>query len=128
MKNQIFVISDIDGFSEILRDSATKEIDTQELKLVDPIRIGQIANLIDEYCLGYDNNGLPLVDEEIMNEIYKDIKIWINNTILAKLAAANILECAWDTNLNEMIFWYPSQETKDNGQRKNSSRNKRSKG
>lgn len=128
MKNQIFVISDIDGFSEILRDSATKEIDAQEVKLVDPISIGQITNLIDEYCLGYDNNGLPLVDEEIMNEIYKDIKIWINNTILAKLAAANILECAWDTNLNEMIFWYPSQETKDNGQRKNSSRNKKSKG
>lgn len=124
MKHEIFVISDIENFCKTLVDSAITELENNTPNLTTSISIGQITNLVDDYCLGYDNNGLPLVDEEIMNQIYQDIKVWLNNISLAKLASNNILECAWDTNLNEMVFWYPSQEVQTNGKRTNSIRNK----
>jgi hypothetical protein len=56
--------------------------------------------------------------------IYDYTITWIHNVALAKLAAQDLVECAWDDDANEMVFW--SKETKDDKpvKRRNKKKNK----
>lgn len=56
----------------------------------------------DEFVLSDDNYDL-LCDE---------LKKWIYNSSLSLVASSGKIECAWDDESDEMIFWHPeSNET-----------------
>jgi hypothetical protein len=56
----------------------------------------------DEFILSEDNYEL------LCNEIKK----WIYNRSLSMVASSGEIECSWDDDSNEMIFWDPkSKET-----------------
>jgi hypothetical protein len=64
-----------------------------------------MISLVKENCVGFDDNDRPLLDEDSNEKIYEYTVIWIHNVGLAKLAAKGLVECAWDENINEMVFW-----------------------
>jgi hypothetical protein len=93
------------------------------------ITLNQIINLVNTKCIGFDNENRPLLDDNTNESIYEDTAIWIHNVGLAKLASQDLVECAWDNEINEMIFW--AKETKKNNhdkQRKPRRKNKKSEG
>lgn len=124
---KVYSITDIDSYAKEMRQAAASTIsDNTNDNLDDFISIDQIRNMIHSQCIGFDSNDRPMLNEDINETIYESIVIWIHNIGLAKLAGQNLLECAWDSDLNEMIFW-SNKETNHNEQpikRRNKKKNK----
>lgn len=109
-----YSITDLDGYARCVRDGAAKEFkENYTENLDDYISVGQIINLVAEKSIGVDDCDHYMINEDIHDEIYEDIQNWIFNIGLAKLAAAGKIECAWDDEENEMVFWSPSTNTED---------------
>lgn len=75
------------------------------------ISVDQTENLIRKYVEpGYNNQFIISTDE--YNYLCFEIKKWIYNSSLSQVASSGKIECAWDDDSNEMIFWHPeSNET-----------------
>jgi len=74
--------------------------------------------LVKSNCLGYDDNQYPLLNEDRNQKIFDEATIWIHNIGIAKLAAQDLVECAWDDELNEMVFWQKETPKNDKPKRK----------
>lgn len=124
-----YVIMDLDGYVKEMRTAVANSIaDQTDENLDNYISLDQMKTLVDSWCIGFDDNERPILDEESNINIFEDTKIWMTNVGLARLAAQGFIECAWDSNLNEMVFWYPDKEKQQDAPKRNkSTKNKRSK-
>jgi len=118
MSNEVYAITDINGYAFQMREVAAKSLSdgSEQDNLENYINLDQIINLVKENCLGFDANQRPLLNEKTNEKIFEEVSVWIHSVGLAKLAAQNLIECAWDNQSNEMVFW--AKETKNNGKSK----------
>lgn len=108
--SEVYAIVDLDGYVREMRDAAAKTLAEDHNENLDEfISVNQMINLVKSECIGFDDNERPMLNESANEMIYEKTVAWIHNAGLAKLAAQGLIECAWDSNLNEMIFW--SNET-----------------
>ena len=108
--SEIYAIVDLDGYVREMRDAAAKTLaEDHDENLDEFVSVNQMINLVKSECVGFDDNDRPMLNEDANEMIYEKTVAWIHNAGLAKLAAKGLIECAWDSNLNEMIFW--SNET-----------------
>lgn len=120
MSQDVYAITDLEGYATQMRDAAAKSLtDSSEDNLDDFISLGQIINMVNEECLGFDDEDRPLLDEQSNERIFENTSIWIHEVGLAKLAAQDLVECAWDDEQNEMVFWKKTNEQSSNPGRKN---------
>lgn len=114
--NEVYAITDIEGYAVDMRNAAAKSLseDGTDDNLDEYVSINQMINLVKQECLGFDDNDRPLLDEDINEKIFESTVTWIHNVGLAKLAAKDLVECAWDNESNEMIFWAKKKERKSN--------------
>lgn len=104
--DEIYAITNIKGYALEMRQAAAESIvDNVDENLDDYININQMINLVKSECIGYDDLNRPLLNEDANAKIYESTITWIHNVGLARLAAKGLIECAWDNNSNEMIFW-----------------------
>jgi len=120
MSEEIYAINNLDGYVTQMREAASKNIseNSSEDNLDDYISINQMVGLVKSNCLGYDDNNYPLLNEDANQKIFDEITIWIHNIGLAKLASQDLVECAWDDELNEMVFWQKETPKNDKPKRK----------
>jgi hypothetical protein len=122
MSNNYYAITDIEGYATQLRFVVAENIATNNQENLDEyITIEQIINIVHEHCLGLDDQSRPILDEETNEDVFEAVTTWFHNVGLSKLAAKGLLECAWDDEHNEMIFW-PNKEP--NHEAKKSSRSR----
>ena len=108
--SEIYTIVDLDGYVREMRDAAAKTLaEDHNENLEEFINVHQMINLVKSECVGFDDNERPMLNESANKMIYEKTVAWIHNVGLAKLAAQGLIECAWDSKLNEMVFW--SNET-----------------
>lgn len=108
MDDEYYSVRDLRGYADAIRNDAISTYDsTDKNDLDDFITLNQIVGLIDANSLGVDENHDYIIDQETHFDIVDQVSNWIFNVGLAKLAASNKLECAWDNSINEMIFWLP---------------------
>lgn len=101
-----YVITDLDGYVVEMRKAVGNSIaDSNTDNLDDYISLDQMKGLVDSWCVGFDEEDRPILDEEANANIFEDARIWMTNVGLAKLAANGFVECAWDDECNEMVFW-----------------------
>lgn len=107
--NDSFVINDIEKLAYSIRKNAALTIsqDSDE-DLNSFITIRQVENLIMNYAVTMDDDCL-VIDEEGYENIFEETSSWIMDAGLAKLAADNKIECAWDDEINEMVFWVANE-------------------
>ncbi len=104
--NDIYSISDIHTYATQMREVAAESLsEDHEDNLDDYISIEQIINLVKSECVGFDDENRPMLDIDANERIFENTAIWIHNVGLAKLAGADLVECAWDDKTNQMIFW-----------------------
>lgn len=128
MSQDVYAITDLDGYISQMRDAAAKSLSDGYTENLDEfISVGQMINMIKNECIGFDNENRPLLDEESNERIFENTAIWIHNVGLAKLAAKDLVECAWDNESNDMIFWV-KEKNKSNAKRKSGRKNKKPKG
>ena len=128
--SELYAIVDLEGYATQIREAAAKSIsDSNEDNLNDYISLNQIIGLVNERCKGFDEENRPLLDEASNELVFEDTTIWIHEVGLAKLAAKDLVECAWDDESNEMIFWRKeTKESTTNAKSKSGRKNKKSKG
>jgi hypothetical protein len=110
--NQIYSITDLDGYASSIRVSVANSFAEDHTEDLDEyITIEQSKDIIIGYSLGQDEDGNYLVDEESFNDAFDDIREWFYEAGLSKLAAKGLVECAWDDDLNQMIFWISENDS-----------------
>jgi len=124
--SEFYAITDLVGYATQMRDAASKSIcGSSQDNLDEYITIPQMITLVKEQCNGFDDEDRPLLDEDTNENIFEDTVLWIHEVGLAKLAAQNLIECAWDDKTNTMIFWKDDNDVRT----KNSTgKNKKTKG
>jgi hypothetical protein len=106
MKDSIYSITNLDGYAAAIRDGVAQSFSEQHSENLDEyITIDQVKNIIIGYSLGQDDDGNYLVNTDVFNDTFDDIQEWFYESGLSKLAAKGLVECAWDNELNQMIFW-----------------------
>lgn len=121
----IYAIQDLNGYASQMRDFAAKSLYEHYTDNLDEfISIDQTISLVKSECLGFDENNRLLLDEDTNDKIFESISTWIYNVGLAKLAARDKLECAWDEKLNEMVFWAKIDKSKQCQQNKKKKKKK----
>lgn len=109
--SDIYSINDLNKYAESIRKNAALSFaQYHDENLDDFISIGQVENLIRDHSIGTDDDGCLIIDEDSYNQTFDDVRTFLYNVGLAKLAAAGKVECAWDNEINEMVFWLPSSE------------------
>jgi hypothetical protein len=120
MGSQVYAIVDVNGYVSQMREAAADNISENGSSddLNSYISIDQMIGLVKSSCIGFDDNNHPLLNEEKNQKIFEEISVWIHNVGLAKLAGQDLIECAWDDELNEMVFWHKETPKNDKPKRK----------
>ena len=126
--SEVYAIIDLDGYVSQMREAAAQSIcDNHNDNIDEYITLNQMINLVKSECLGFDDENRPLLNEETNESIFENTATWIHNVGLAKLAAQDLVECAWDDKDNEMVFW-AKEKKNDEPKRKSTRKNKKNKG
>jgi hypothetical protein len=125
MQNDLYAITNLDGYVSQMREAAASSIaeNSSEDNLDSYISIEQMIGLVKNNCMGFDDEDHPLLNEEKNQQIFEEAATWIHNVGLAKLAAEDLVECAWDDELNEMVFWQKETPKNDKPKRKRKRKN-----
>jgi len=107
--NNYYTISDFDGYANAVREGAAKSLSENYGNLDDYITINEVKSIVTEIS-ETDENGNFIVTDDSYNDTFDMISKWIYGIGLAKLAAQGLVECAWDSEENAMIFWAASNE------------------
>lgn len=103
---QNYSVIDLEGYARAMREAAAKSFaDNYSENLDDFISITQVTNLIKKNSLGMDQEGYYIINKDILDIIFDTLRDWLYGVALAKLAAKGFVECAWDNDSNEMVFW-----------------------
>jgi hypothetical protein len=110
-EGEVHCIINLDKYSEYIRKSAAlsfakgQELDESE-NLEIYVTITQVSQMVVENSMGMDDDGHYLITDEGCKNLFKQLQARIYNSGLSKLAAKNLVECAWDDKKNTMIFWH----------------------
>jgi hypothetical protein len=127
MDEKLYSIVDLEGYAKQVREAAAQTLsENNNDNLDDYITITQLVQMVRKNCCGFDDDNRPLLNEDINEQIYDCTITWIHNVALAKLAAKDLLECAWDDKANEMVFWPKETENDKSVKRRNKKKNKES--
>jgi hypothetical protein len=103
---EVHVIMNLEKYAAYIRRRAALSFsDDHEEDLDEFITIAQTSSLIDEHSIGRDEDGRLLIDEDANKTLFEAVKVRLYNAGLSKLAAKDMLECAWDDKKGEMVFW-----------------------
>lgn len=110
--NDRYIVNDLTHLASSIRKNAAMSIgDTEDQDLDTFISICQVENLILENTDKDEDNNI-IMDEDQYNTIFDEVTNWIINSGLAKLAAEDKIQCAWDDEQNCMVFWYNETSNK----------------
>jgi hypothetical protein len=118
-----YSIIDLEGYAKAMRDGAASSFEKDYTENLDDfITISQVINMIKQNNLGLDEEGNYLINEEIFDDVFNNIRTWLYEVGLCKLAAKGFVDCSWDDDANEMVFWLankdkteiPAKPSKDN--------------
>lgn len=100
-----YIVNDIEHLAISIRKNAALTFSgSYDENLDDFITLCQVKHLIRENTT-IDENNYMIMNEDQYDSIFTQVRDWIYNSGLAKLAADNKIQCAWDDESNSMIFW-----------------------
>ncbi len=106
-----YVIEDLEGFAKHIRENVAKSFtETYEENLDEFISINQIIKIVEENTKNKNEKGQFIITGKKFDNIFDSIRVWMYEVGLARLAAKDIVQCAWDDENNEMVFWLPNND------------------
>jgi hypothetical protein len=101
-----YSIVDLRGYATSIRDAAAKSFtETYTENLDEFISIEQVIGMVKENSIGQDEENNYLITEENFDELFEQVRDRLYSVGLSRLATKGFIECAWDDESNEMIFW-----------------------
>lgn len=109
---KVYAIKDLNQYASQMRELTANNISENYTENLDDfITIPQLNSLIRENSDGLDEDGRILINEETNEELFGIISDWIYGAGLSKLASQDLVQCAWDSEQNCMVFW--TKESRD---------------
>jgi hypothetical protein len=105
MNTKIFKINDLEQYCKALIQFSSDTINPNnvEQNIDEYISLGQVISLVKSKSKL--KKGKTYISEKNHDKLLDIVTDMIYGAGLAKLAGQNIIECAWDSEKNEMIFW-----------------------
>lgn len=104
----LYIIKDMQKFCKTIRDEAVVSLSANISKKTDIdefITIKQCEEIVGRKCISHDDYGRLILNKDLYVDILQEIAEQIYQSALSKLAASDIIECAWDEKLQKMTFW-----------------------
>ena len=110
--NEYTIITNIELFAKSVRKNAAMVFPKSYSDQINSlISIDQTKNLMKKYIEPSYNDEF-IISSDNHRLLSNEIKRWIYNRSLSVVASSGEIECSWDDNFNDMIFWDPkSRET-----------------
>jgi hypothetical protein len=106
-----YSIIDLEGYAKAMRDGAASSFEKDYTEDLDEfITIPQVINMIKNNNLGLDQEGNYLINEDIFDDMFESIRNQLYEVGLSKLAAKGFIDCAWDDDSNQMVFWLANKD------------------
>jgi hypothetical protein len=115
--DKTYVITNLDGYANKMIQSVLEALGEKLEDIQDHdkyITLEQMKGIINENSIGFDLEHRPFLNINSSEKIFEATVVWVKNTILARLAAKDLVECAWDDEKNDWVFWY--KEDKEKGE------------
>lgn len=104
--SDVYSIINLEKYAEYMRKRAARSISEDESENLDGfITVKQACLMIEEHSIGKDEEGKFLLDDKSHELLFEAIRTRIYNCGLSKLASEGLLECAWDSEKGDMVFW-----------------------
>ena len=100
-----FSIVNMKEYCKSIVNIAAKEMKTNSDEILEFVSLKQIEGIINENCIEHNEENQPIINVESHINIINEVCKIVQSTALSKLAADGYLECAWDEETNDMIFW-----------------------
>ena len=114
---EVMVVEDRDLFLTSLRDSVSVTVanDAIDDGVLDKyLTLEQMSQILEDYVEGIDEEtGCEFMTEEAYALLLKDVTATFLGTCLSKLAAADLVESAWDDERGEQVFWPKNRRGND---------------
>jgi hypothetical protein len=106
MRDETHVIMNLDKYASYMRKKAAIHFSEEyDDDLDDFVTIPQIRHMIAMRSVGKDEQDRYMMNDSGRENLFNDLKTRLYNCGLSKLAAKDMIECAWDDENQEMIFW-----------------------
>lgn len=107
-----YSIANLDDAAETLRHhaAATLSPEYNAQSLDNFITIEQTKSLIADSSLYVNDDGELVINEQLFEDMFDNVRDFIYQSALSKLASSGHIECAWDANNNKMSFWLESKK------------------
>jgi hypothetical protein len=110
-EGEVYCVINLEKYAEYMRKNAAMSFAKNYTERLDDfVTILQVCNMIKENSIGQDEEDRCLLDDKAHEQISEAIRVRIYNAGVSKLAAEGHLECAWDDEKNEMVFWTKDEE------------------
>lgn len=101
----IFSVTQVEGYCVTVAKAVADELSSDLNDLYNYCSLNEIQSILQEKCLGHNESNEPLINSEVHINIMESVLQRVQNVAIAKLASEGFLECAWDEELNDMVFW-----------------------
>lgn len=117
-----YSITDLSDFCKIMRTCAAESLAEQysgKSKYfhnddLDKIcTLNQVKSFIEENNNGTDEKDRYIINDDLFVAIFDNVRNLIYQSAMSKLAAKGLVECAWDDEKEQMIFWVDNKENSD---------------
>lgn len=106
MSDETHVIMNLDKYASYMRKKAAAHFSEEyDDDLDEFVTIPQVHQMIAMRSVGKDEQNRYMLDDSGRKNLFEDLKTRLYNCGLSKLASKNMIECAWDEESQEMIFW-----------------------
>jgi hypothetical protein len=101
-----YQIINLEKYADFVRKKAARSFaENYEDDVNTFVTLNQTISMIKENSIGKDEEGKYLMDDSSYENLFVALKLRIYNSGLSKLASQGKLECAWDDDKDNMVFW-----------------------
>lgn len=113
-KDAVYKVKDLEEYCKSIAKRTSEEFDVENWKeILDYISLEQIEQIARDFSLGESDDGFLIINEEKYLLAIEEVLTRVQSLIIAKLASEGFLECAWDDEINDMVFWLSEEGEKE---------------
>ena len=94
-----YVIDVPDSAAFIMEDACSRYAEGRSI-----LNIGMVEQCILSHCEQHEDGRIIITDEGLCSAI-ENVDHLIIQGILTRMASEGLIECAWDSDLNEFVYW-----------------------
>lgn len=91
------------------------DLEVEEKQEIDKVlNIKEVINIAQEYIKFNEHDGIWLITEDRYEELLIELNARMTSNLLASMVSSGILESAYDSEINDFVFWRTNE--KDNNE------------